>query len=152
MRKMTPEENQAVIDHLAWASICTVSPEGCPYAIEATPFRLEPDCIGFMINPRGTTQKNLLGRPDVLVKYTYASPDLTDWAGVSCFGTASFCEDQERIALGWKLLGEVLGTDYSKAAERFATGKMASPLCEIRVTEITGRCSARPKEIMPFPW
>ncbi len=149
---MTQEEAQAVIDNLPWASICTVSPEGQPYAIEATPFRLEPDQIGFMINPRGTTKKNLLNHPDVLIKYTYSSPDLTDWAGVSCFGTGEFCEDRETIARGWKLLGEIMNTDYSKIAGRVLSGKVSSPLFVAHITKITGRCSAKVREKIIFPW
>ncbi len=152
MRKMTSEEMQEVITHQHWASICTVSPEGQPYAIEATPFMLEPDCIGFMINPRGTTKKNLMERPDVLIKYTYSSPDLMDWAGVSCFGKGEFCQDSETIAKGWELLGEIMKTDYSRMAERFAKGSLPSPLFLARITETTGKCSAKPKEEMNFPW
>ncbi len=149
---MTPEEMQSVIEHQHWATICTVSPDDKPYAVEATPFLLEPDCIGFMINPNGTTRKNLLQHPDILIKYTYSSADLADWAGVSCFGTGSFCEDKDTIAKGWQLLGKIMQTDYSKAAERFLDGLMPSPLLLAKISQTTGRCSAKPKEAMVFPW
>ncbi len=152
MREMTAEEIRNMIKNKPWATICTVCNGQEPYAVEATPFLLADDQIGFMINPRGTTRKNLLANPQVLIKYTYSSPDLKDWAGVSCFGRGEFCEDKETIANGWKILGKIMNEDYSKAAERFAKEKMSSPLFIAHISRTTGRCSAKVREEMIFPW
>jgi len=58
MRAMTPAEIMQVIERVRWAVICTVCPDSSPYAIEATPYRDAED-LCFMINPRGTTRRNL---------------------------------------------------------------------------------------------
>lgn len=139
MRKMTSEEMDNVIHSVKWASICTVKPDGTPYAIEATPFH-DDGKIGFMINPRGTTASNLRDNPSVLLKFTLATPDLSDWKGVSCMGKGSFSRDKEAIERGWNLLGEVMNADYSKIGERFGLSPEKSPLFLVVVENITGRC------------
>ena len=112
MRKMTDEEIQRVIAAAKWATICTVGQGGRPYAIEATPFYADTnETACFMINPRGGTWKNLQNSGEVLLKYTMASPDLSDWIGVSCSGRGSFVHEPEAIRAGWKLLGAVMGDD-----------------------------------------
>ena len=141
---MSPEEMQGVINACKWATICTVSEDGSPYAIEATPFYMD-GCHCFMINPRGGTWKNLNHNARVLLKYTRAAGDLSSWAGVSCLGTGEFIIDEDALREGWRLLGEVMGADYSNAADTFARCKDRSPLFRVRVEAFTGRCSA-PKE------
>lgn len=138
---MTPEEMEEVIRQCKWATICTVSEDGSPYAIEATPFHMN-GCHCFMINPRGGTWKNLRHNARVLVKYTLASADLGSWAGVSCHGTGEFVIDAGVMLEGWRLLGETLGEDYSDARQRFVHCKDRSPLFQVRVEKVTGRCSA----------
>ena len=85
MRKMTASEMEKAVRSCRWASICTVMPEGKPYAIEATPF-FDGDRICFMINPHGVTAHNIQSNPNVLLKFTQTNPDLSNWLGVSCFG------------------------------------------------------------------
>ena len=143
MRRMTDKEIQETIGKLKWATICTVTSAGQPYAIEATPFYTEKETC-FMINPRGGTWKNLQNNKKVLIKYTLSSPDLTKWAGVSCYGQGRFVEDLESMATGWELLGRVMGCDYSLAAEKFIRIQNRSPLFAVCVESRTGRCSARP--------
>lgn len=150
MRKMTPTEMQEMIGLCNWATICTVTPGGAPYAIEATPFDMDGD-VGFMINPRGTTYKNLLVNTGTLLKYTYAEPDLSVWAGVSCHGQGRFVTDPDLIRRGWKLLGDVMGADMSDAADRFCAKPERSPMLLVRILEITGRCNARVGIPMVFP-
>ena len=147
---MTPEEMQGVIQRCNWATICTVDEQGLPYAVEATPFQMG-EYICFMINPRGGTWKNLQGNANVLLKYTLASPDLDFWAGVSCRGTGEFLIDAPTLREGWRLLGEVMRTDYSKAAETFARCTERSPLFRVRVAETTGRCNAAKNAPLEFP-
>ena len=124
-----------------WATICSVSPEGRPYAVEATPYRDGGDFC-FMINPRGGTWRSLQANPAVLLKFTLASRSLHWWAGVSAHGSGEFDPDPAAIVRGFDLLGEVMGTDYSAAGRHHAARQDRSPLLRVRVREFTGRCSA----------
>lgn len=188
MREMTDAEMRALVARARWATICTASPDGEPYAVEATPYR-EGDEVCFMINPRGGTWRNLYpmgadaghasglgagqdagrdagrgtgpgaleevgdgavrcgagshpGGGRVLLKFTLTNRALTWWAGVSCYGTGWFDSDPQAIRRGFRLLGEVMGSDYSGAGERFAAAPGRSPLLRVRVERMTGRCSA----------
>lgn len=148
MRKLTDEEIMHVIAACNWASICTVGEDGMPYAVEATPFFCGEE-TGFMINPRGGTWRNLQHSSKVLLKYTLAAPDLRGWAGVSCFGTGRFVSEPEEIRNGWQALAQVMNTDYTKAAEKFASLAERSdrtPFFAVRVHARTGRCSASKDE------
>jgi hypothetical protein len=145
---MTESEIDRAVGAIKWASIVTVRPDGRPYAIEATPFLMDGE-ICFMINPNGTTRKNLDHSDKVLLKFTAASKDLEGWLGVSCQGTGRFVHDGAAIGEGWALLGRVMGADYSKAAERFVKTPGRSPMLAVKVDEKTGRCSSRTGEELP---
>jgi nitroimidazol reductase NimA-like FMN-containing flavoprotein (pyridoxamine 5'-phosphate oxidase superfamily) len=145
MRAMTEGEIDELVSSAKWASIITVKPDGDPYAIEATPFRIG-DKIGFMINPGGMTRKNTLTNPKVLLKYTFTDKDLRVWAGVSLWGEGDFVKDPEEIQKGWKLLGDLLGEDYSKVSQKFLDHPERSPLFVVDIRERTGRCSAKAGE------
>lgn len=149
MRRMNQDEMDGVVSKLKWASICTVDGDGKPYAVEATPFFCEND-ICFMINPKGTTAKNLAGDENVLLKYTYAGDDLAEWAGVSLFGRGSFEHDPVKIRQGWSDLGAVMGADYGAAADKFCAVPENSPMLRVRIEKMTGRCSARVNEPFSF--
>lgn len=140
MRVMTGPEMEDLIRGCKWATICTVTPDGEPYAIEATPFMLDGNPC-FMISPHGGTWKNMRHNTAVLLKYTRADEDLRHWAGVSCKGRGEFVTDPDAQREGWRLLGQVMGTDYSRAAERFARCRERSPLFRVHVEQTTGRCS-----------
>jgi hypothetical protein len=142
---MTESEINRAIGTIKWASIVTVREDGRPYAIEATPFLMNEQ-ICFMINPNGTTKKNLDHSDKVLIKFTAATKDLEHWLGVSCQGTGKFIHESGPIDQGWALLGQVMGADYSKAAEKFKLTPERSPMLAVTVTEKTGRCSARAGE------
>ncbi|MDO4767211.1 MAG: pyridoxamine 5'-phosphate oxidase family protein [Pseudomonadota bacterium] len=142
MRPMTDEEIATLVRRSKWATICSASSEGVPYAVEATPYSDGGD-VCFMINPRGGTWKNLCSNPKVLLKYTLTNSRLTWWAGVSAFGTGRFDPDPEAISRGFLLLGEVMGEDYSGAASRPSRPGF-SPLLRVTVEQWTGRCSAAP--------
>lgn len=144
MRRMSKEEILQTIKACNWATICTCSEAGEPYAVEATPFYIN-GATGFMINPRGGTWRNLQNNTKVLLKYTLTAPDLSGWIGVSCTGEGAFITDPEAIREGWKLLGEVMGQDYSGAAEKFSKKTSHSPFLSVKVRSMSGRCSA-PKE------
>lgn len=149
MRNMTVSEMEKAVRSCMWASICTVTPEGKPYAIEATPF-FDGDRICFMINTRGITAHNIQSNPNVLLKFTQTSLDLSSWLGVSCFGQGLFIREKDDICRGWKLLGLVMKTDYSKAAEKFSANPERSPLFCVKVEKMTGRSSAKAGKILEF--
>ncbi|MDR1112125.1 MAG: hypothetical protein LBP92_15875 [Deltaproteobacteria bacterium] len=148
MRAMTPEEIISVTKKAVWATIITVRADGVPYAIEATPFDTETETC-FMINPSGTTSRNLKTSDHVLLKYTRATSDLREWMGISCFGSGRFVHDGDEIREGWRLLGQVMGQDFSAAAERFCKTPERSPMMAVRIHSRTGRCSANNGEQLP---
>lgn len=141
MRRMTSEESLLALYQGTWASICTVDHDRKPYAIEATYFLSVKDRIGFMINPKGTTIKNIRTNPNVLLKITQASKDLAYWLGVSFRGTGRVVTDKNQMRQGWEKLGKVMSTDYSRAAEKFCNSDKASPFLEIQMEQMTGQCS-----------
>jgi nitroimidazol reductase NimA-like FMN-containing flavoprotein (pyridoxamine 5'-phosphate oxidase superfamily) len=140
MRKMTEIEINDLVQKSNWATICTVTPEGLPYAVEATYF-IDGDYIGFMINPRGRTMQNLVQNPNLLLKITRTNDDLSEWAGVSLFGTGQNITDSAKIRKGWDLLAIVMNTDYSHVAKKFTETNRLSPYLRCRITRRTGRCS-----------
>ena len=148
MRRMTEEEILQTIKACNWATICTCSATGEPYAVEATPFYMD-GITGFMINPRGGTWRNLQNNTNVLLKYTLTTPDLKGWIGASCQGQGSFVTDPEAIREGWRLLGEVMGQDYSEAAEKFSKNASHSPFFAVKVQSMSGRCSASKEAPLP---
>lgn len=144
MRAMTPEEMDRLIRRAEWATICATQPDGTPYAIEATPFWLD-ETVCFMINPRGGVARCVQANPKVLVKFTLADNGLLNWAGVSCHGSGGFDPDPDARRRGWRELGRVTDTDYSKAASALKKPDR-SPLFRVRVESVTGRCSAKRDE------
>ena len=155
MRRMKDEEMRTAITLGNWATICTVGQGMEPYGVEATYFtntgadeKITRLC--FMINPRGTTMKNLSISSKVMLKITLATRDLHTWIGVSCFGTGRVETSPEAILLGWNLLGQTMGTDYSAAAEKFSRPGKASPMLVVDVEKITGRCSHSKREAIDF--
>ncbi|MDR1677946.1 MAG: hypothetical protein LBS44_06095 [Deltaproteobacteria bacterium] len=148
MRIMTPDEIILATKRSIWATIITVRPDGVPYAIEATPFDTETETC-FMINPNGGTSRNLKTSNHVLLKYTFATPTLKDWMGISCLGTGRFVNDPDEIRYGWKLLGKVMEQDFSAAADKFCKNPERSPMMAVKIHSRTGRCSAGNGEPMP---
>ncbi|MFP4030923.1 MAG: pyridoxamine 5'-phosphate oxidase family protein [Desulfococcaceae bacterium] len=140
MREMTPREMEMVLERARWATICTVTPEGRPHAIEATPFRDMGD-ICFMINPAGKTRRNVATNPSILLKYTLANRDLSWWAGVSCQGFGRFDENPASIRRGFARLGQIMGADYAAAGIKHSADGERSPMLRVTFREITGRCS-----------
>ncbi len=150
MRKMIEPEIRQALKLRKWATICTVSPGQMPYAVEATYFMPDEGHMSFMINPRGTTVRNIQKNPHVLVKVTLTAPSLSRWAGVSVFGKARMERSPEKIRQGWTLLGQVMNRDYGEAAEKFVRIPERSPLFVVEIREMTGRCSAGPGDGIDF--
>ena len=141
MRKLKEQEINDIVKKANWATICTASKDGKPYAIEATYFIIDDTEIGFMINPRGQTMKNIAVNPQLLLKVTFASKDLSYWVGVTLFGTGQKVTDPAQIEQGWHLLGKIMKSDYSQALEKFKNAGENSPFLRCRITERTGRGS-----------
>jgi len=143
MRKLRPEEIENIVQKSNWATIVTASPDGKPYAIEATYFIIDDSTVGFMVNPRGQTFINLAVNPQLLLKITVANKNLSYWAGVSLFGTGEKITEPHEIEQGWQLLGSVMKSDYAAAVEKFKNAGVNSPFLRCRITERTGRCSGK---------
>ena len=147
MRVLTAEEMALLVDSCKWATICTVSPEGRPYAVEATPYHDGEDTC-FMINSRGGTWRSLQANPQVLLKYTLTNRSLSWWAGISGHGVGRFDPDPDAIRRGFDLLGMVMDTDYSKAGQHHSSQAERSPLLRVTIHKYTGRCSAGADEAL----
>jgi hypothetical protein len=141
MRKLKEQEIGKIVQKSNWATICTASLDGKVYAIEATYFIIDDNTVGFMINPKGQTMKNVAVNPELLLKITVANKNLSYWAGVSLFGTGQKITEPQEIERGWNLLGKIMKTDYSKSLEKFKNAGANSPFLLCRIIERTGRCS-----------
>lgn len=150
MRKMTEPEMRALVASCNWATICTVSPEQKPYAIEATPFPLD-NYVAFMINPRGTTCANIQANTNVLLKYNITEPDLAKWAAVSCYGKAKLIADRELLNRGIEQLAQLISPEMAAMAKKFCDRPKPAPLLLVTVTEMTGRCNVPKEALLPFP-
>ncbi len=67
MRPMTKEEIVDLIQDHRWTTLCTVTPDGEPYAIEFSYFLMD-GCVCGMIHPDGKTSENLKHQPRVCLK------------------------------------------------------------------------------------
>ncbi len=140
MRNLTENEIETIVKRSKWATICTVTPKGEPYAIEATYF-IDGSSLGFMINPRGTTMRNLSENAALVLKITVADDTLLSWAGVSLFGIGRNVADLDLVRKGWRRLEDVMKADYSLAAEKFTASGRPSPYLRCSVLRCSGRCS-----------
>ncbi len=141
MRIMKDNEIKDMIHNSNWATICTVSPSGIPYAVEATYF-IDGESLGFMINPRGQTMRNLTQKSNLLLKITQTNENLSKWAGVSLFGIGKNITDPDEIQKGWNLLGKVMNTDYTQVAKKFINSNRPSPYLRCEIIQQTGRCNS----------
>lgn len=84
MGKMNQKEIKNFINGHRWATLCTVDPEGKPYAIEFTCFLMDDHVCG-LINPRGTSAKNVKNNPNVCLKMCRMKPQkMTGVTSASC--------------------------------------------------------------------
>jgi nitroimidazol reductase NimA-like FMN-containing flavoprotein (pyridoxamine 5'-phosphate oxidase superfamily) len=140
MFKMREDQMKSLFGRCAWGTLCTAGPDGGPYAIEFSYFLMD-DKICAMINPKGTTAKNLAKNPQVCFKVCLSDHLCEKFEALSCFGTGCFEQDRDKIALGWDLLEERLGLNpgtYSTVKERFKDPERASPLFVLTVEKMTG--------------
>ena len=140
MRKMNQKEIKNLINRHRWATLCTVDPEGKPYAIEFTCFLMDDHVCG-LINPRGTSAKNVKNNPNVCLKMCRTDGLCRQFQAVSCFGIGEFVDDRQTIARAWDLLESRLnlpeGT-YKGQKEKFMDKRKKSPLFRMKPQKMTG--------------
>lgn len=140
MRKMNKKEIKDFINTHTWATLCTVSAEGSPYAIEFNYFLLNGYICG-LIKPNGTTAKNIAANPDVCLKMCRTDDSSREFTAASVFGKGEFVHDEEGVIKGWDLLEERLklpqGT-YEKYKEKFIKKKNKYPMFRMKPERMTG--------------
>ncbi len=145
MRKMTQKEIKDFVDNHTWATLCTVSAEGNPYAIEFSYFMLD-GCICGLIKPKGTTAAHIAHNPKVCLKMCKTDDSNREFTAASCFGRAEFVDDPEGVLKGWDLLEKRLklpeGT-YGIYKEKFMKKKNKYPLFRVKIENMTGITTAK---------
>jgi nitroimidazol reductase NimA-like FMN-containing flavoprotein (pyridoxamine 5'-phosphate oxidase superfamily) len=145
MRKMIQKEIKDFINNHTWTTLCTVSAEGSPYAIEFNYFLLDSYICG-LIKPNGTTAKNIAGNHSVCLKMCKTDDSCREFTAVSCFGKGEFVHDEDSVLKGWDLLEERLklpkGT-YAKFKERFIKKKNKYPMFRMKPEKMTGVTSVK---------
>lgn len=140
MFKMEEDQMKRLLERCAWGTLATTGPDGQPYAIEFTYFMMDGR-ICAMINPKGTTAKNISKNPKLCFKVCLSDPLCRKFEALSCFGTGSFEQDREIMKRGWDLLEKRLSYDpgtYSKAKEKFSDPELPSPLFKMTIENMTG--------------
>jgi nitroimidazol reductase NimA-like FMN-containing flavoprotein (pyridoxamine 5'-phosphate oxidase superfamily) len=142
MRKLKEEEFEPFIANFAWGTLCTVTSDGKPYAIEFSYF-YQDGKIYAIINPKGTTGMNIAENNSVCFKICETDAKNRKYRAVSCFGTAKYRppETEEGIIAAWKDLAIALGrkeTAFKGVWHRFDPVSKPLPLLEITIDKITG--------------
>ena len=142
MRKTNEQEAKDLLKEFSWGTLCSVTPEGNPYAIEFSYFT-ENDKIYAIINPRGQTSKNIKVNKNICFKICDTDKNNKKYRAISCFGTAKFSSPntQEKIVDAWKKLGIALGkteTGFKGVWNRFSPSEKPLPLLEITIENISG--------------
>ncbi|MCX8069384.1 MAG: pyridoxamine 5'-phosphate oxidase family protein [Thermodesulfovibrionales bacterium] len=140
MKKMKASEIREFLKTHTWATLCTVSAEGSPYAIEFSYFLLDGYICG-LIKSTGTTARNIATNPNVCLKVCRSDDACKQFTAVSLFGKAEFVHDTEAVLKGWDLLERRLklqpGT-YAKFKERFIKKKNKYPMFRMKPEKMTG--------------
>jgi len=146
MRDMKPEEIEEVLKRCEWGTLCTVDEEDKPYAIEYC-FDYHDGAIWGVINPKGTSAKNLAQNSNVLFKVIdYKKVDY--WWAISCFGRAEFLRTFDDVEKGFKLIEKKLRLEegrFDKYIEKFRNKPENSPTLRITIEKKTGRCEKAPE-------
>jgi len=142
MRKLKEEEFEKFIANFAWGTLCTVTSDGNPYAIEFSYFYKNKK-IYAIINSKGTTATNISKNNSVCFKICETDAKNRKYRAVSCFGAAKYQtpKTEEGIIEAWKDLAIALGrkdTAFKGVWERFDPIHKPLPLLEITIDNITG--------------
>jgi nitroimidazol reductase NimA-like FMN-containing flavoprotein (pyridoxamine 5'-phosphate oxidase superfamily) len=137
---MDEEQMKDLMKRCSWGTLATVSKDGSPYAIEFSYFMMDGK-ICALINPNGTTAKNLENNPRACFKVCLCDNLCKKFEAISCFGEGSFEQDRGKICLAWNLLEQRLGLPsgtYSKFKKKYSDPDKSSPLLTISVDRMTG--------------
>jgi nitroimidazol reductase NimA-like FMN-containing flavoprotein (pyridoxamine 5'-phosphate oxidase superfamily) len=137
---MEEDQMKDLLERCAWGTLATIDMEGNPYAIEFTYFMMEGR-ICAMINPNGTTAKNLLKNPNSIFKVCLSDPLCRKFEAVSIYGKGKFEQDKEKVGKGWDMLEERLHYKhgaYGKAKEKFTMPDSPSTLFVMTIEKMTG--------------
>jgi len=145
---MKVSEIKEFIQGHTWATLCTVSEEGTPYAIEFSYFLLDGNICG-LIKTSGITARNIANAPNVCLKMCRTDDSCREFTAVSVFGRGEFVHDEEAVLKGWDLLEQRLrlpsGT-YSKFKERFMNKKKKYPIFRVKPEKMTGITTIKKEE------
>lgn len=146
MRKMNEAEIRKLMEDMGWATLCLVSPESRPYAIEFSYFLDEEDICG-LVHPFGTAAKCLAQNPHVCIKICDADPFCRSYRAVSLMGLGCFevLSQPEEIIWAWTSLERQLRYPgkYEKVMKRYLDKRRPLHLLHVTVIEKTGIISAR---------
>lgn len=148
MFKMKQEDMLALIERRKWGTLCTVSDDGTPYAIEFSYFLIDGDICG-MINPHGTTSRNIERDQRVLFKICESDDNCRAYQAVSVYGTAEYVQDRAVVSQAWDELERQLGLEagtYGKFKAKFSDPALKSPLFRLRADRLTGRANWSEKD------
>lgn len=148
MRKMIQKEIKDFINNHTWTTLCTVSAEDSPYAIEFNYFLLDGYICG-LIKPNGTTAKNIAANPNICLKMCKTDDSSREFKAVSVFGKGEFVHDEDSVIKGWDLLEERLKLPkgaYTKFKEKFIKKKNKYPMFRMKPEKMTGITSVMRNE------
>lgn len=141
MRKMLNGEIQRLLDEVTWGTLCSVTPEGDPYAIEFTCFEDEEEICG-LIHPEGRIAACIRHQPKVCLKVCESSRLSTGYRGASFFGTAALVEPEspEEMQRIWAVLEARMKKPgaFAAAAEKYSKPGNFLPVLRIKVNRRSG--------------
>jgi nitroimidazol reductase NimA-like FMN-containing flavoprotein (pyridoxamine 5'-phosphate oxidase superfamily) len=97
---MEEKQIKDLMKRCTWGTLTTVDENCNPYAIEFTYFMMDGK-ICALINPNGTTAKNLEKNSNVCFKICLSDPMCKNFEAVSCFGKGFFEQDKEILGIAW---------------------------------------------------
>lgn len=138
---MTPDEIQRLLNEVTWGTVCSVTPEGEPYAVEFTYFEDGGDFCG-IINPSGTIAACVRHQPKVCLKVCESSRLSTGYRGASLFGMAALVEtkEPEEMVRLWKVLEMRMKKPgcFAAASEKYSKVGNLLPVLRINVDRRSG--------------
>jgi len=141
MRRMADDEIQRLLDEVTWGTLCSVTPEGEPYAIEFTYFEDGGDFCG-IINPSGIIAACIRHQTSVCLKVCESSRLSTGYRGASLFGAAALVEtkEPEEMARIWQVLETRMKKPgiFAIAAEKYSQPGNLLPILRIQVERRSG--------------
>lgn len=141
MFKLTQDDIKALIERHTWGTIVTVNDDGTPYAIECTFFLINGD-ICSLINPHGTTARNIARDNRVLFKVCESDALSRQYQAASYYGKAEYVQDKDVLSNAWDVLEQRLNLEpgtYGVHKAKFVDPTKKSPLFRLKIEKITGR-------------